>query len=346
MGASATTTGTATVRPASRCAIGVDLGGTHCRAALVDLAEGTTLDEVKLPVVAREPERVADLVLEAVTRLIGDAAARGAARGAAGGEHGGVGIGFAGMLRGWSGVVANSPNFGWREVDFRALLRARLGSSVELYNDLNAITAGESRYGAGRGTDHMLCVYVGTGVGGGLLLDGTIYAGAGHLAGEIGHTKVIPGGRPCGCGARGCLEAYVSGRNIAARAQQELGQGAGDGPRHSSALGLAGELSRLHAGHLDEAARAGDPYARALWAEIAPYLGLVLANAVTLLNPSRVVLGGGVWEGAPELRRLATESYQALVNAPSGEGVQLVSTELGDRAGVLGAAWLIAQSVR
>ena len=306
--------------------IGVDLGGTNCRAALVELHNGKLLDEVKLPVVDREPARVADLVHEAVTRIDSSGAGRG------------VGIGFAGMLRGWTGVVQNAPNFGWRDVDFRALLRARLGRPVELYNDLNAIAFGEARYGAGRGAADLLCVYVGTGVGGGLVTDGRLYIGATHLAGEIGHSKVIPGGRPCGCGQRGCIEAYVSGRNIARRAREELGEGGAT----SSAVVLAGGTDRVHAGHLDEAARGGDPYARALWAEIAPLLGMVLANAVTVMNPSRVVLGGGVWEGAPELRRLVVDSYNALVNPPSGEAAVLVDTVLGDTAGVLGAASLIA----
>lgn len=310
-----------------RLGVGIDLGGTNCRAALVDLDGGKLLAEAKRPVTDRAPEAVADLVAATVASLGAPA-------------HHGVGIGFAGMLRGWTGIVANAPNFGWREVDLRSLLRARLGTAVELYNDLNAIAFGEARYGAGRGAPDMLCVYVGTGVGGGLVLDGKVYAGAGHLAGEIGHVKVVPGGRPCGCGQRGCIEAYVSGRNIARRAQEELAPGGG---AQSSALTLAGSLGALHAGHLDEAARAGDPYARALWSEIAPLLGLVLANAVTLLNPSRVVLGGGVWEGAPELRRLAVDAFNELVNAPSGEGVVLVDTVLGDTAGVLGAAALVAE---
>ena len=317
--------------------VGVDLGGTNCRAALVDLDSGRLLAEVKEAVVDRTPVAMAALVERLVLALEqGDPRAR----------EKGVGIGFAGMLRGWTGVVANAPNFGWRDEDFRGRLRARLGPAVELYNDLNAIAYGEATWGAARGARDMLCVYVGTGVGGGLVLDGKLFIGATHLAGEIGHTKVVsptdPAARQCGCGQRGCIEAYVSGRNLAVRARGELSQ-----PEHrdSRALALAGDASLVHAGHLDEAARDGDPYARALWAEVAPLLGMTLANAVTLVNPSRVVLGGGVWEGAPELRRLVTESFNQMVNAPSGEGVVLVDTVLGDTAGVLGAAALVGQGV-
>ena len=261
------------------------------------------------------------------------------------GRRGGVGIGFAGMLRGWTGVVVNAPNFGWREVPFRALLRDRLGANVELYNDLNAIAFGESRFGAGRGAPDMLCMYVGTGVGAGIVANGQLYIGATHLAGEMGHAKVIPGGRMCGCGQRGCIEAYVSGRNLQKRIREELAPVDGSPLHTCSAVALAGGLEHVHAGHLDQAARDGDPYARALWAEIAQLLGMVIANAVTLLNPARIVLGGGVWEGAPELRRLVVESYKSLVNAPSGEAVTLVDTLLGDTAGMLGAASLIADGV-
>jgi glucokinase len=318
-------------------AVGVDLGGTQARAALVDVRKGKFVREAKERVTDHSPEGVADLVHGLVARVDGA------------GERAGVGIGFAGMLRGESGVVANAPNFGWREVDLRGLLRERLGPHVELYNDLNAIAFGESRYGAGRGARDMLCVFIGTGMGGGIVAGDHLYTGATHLAGEIGHTKVIPSGRLCGCGQHGCIEAYASGANIAKRVREELGPGDGRAPlspemqRASQAVALAGDLDHVHAGHVDQAARNGDPYARALWQEIAPLVGMVLANAVTLLNPSRLVLGGGVWEGAPELRRLAVDHYNHLVNAASGEGCTLVDTVLADTAGVLGAAALVIE---
>ena len=306
--------------------VGVDLGGTNARVALVDVVEGGRIVvETKAPVTDKAPEKVADLVAELVKKVdperVGD----------------GVGIGFAGMLRGWTGVVVNAPNFGWREVDFRALLRQRLGAKVELYNDLNAITFGEAVYGGARGARDVLCVYVGTGVGAGLVCDGELYIGATHLAGEIGHAKVVPGGRMCGCGQRGCVEAYVSGRNLANRAREELQT------QKSSAVTRAGGVDKVHAGHLDEAAREGDAYADALWNEVAPLLGMMLANAVVLLNPSHVVLGGGVLEGAPELRRRVLVAFRALVNAASAEGLAVASTTLGDNAGMLGAAALIAR---
>jgi glucokinase len=310
-------------------AVGVDLGGTNARAALVDVARGELLgEEARLPLGDRRPEAVAELVAGLVSAVDPKR------------ERSGVGVGIAAMLRGWSGVVVNSPNLGWREVDFRAALRSRVGERAELYNDLNAIAFGEATFGGARGIADVLFVFVGTGVGAGLVLDGRLYIGATHLAGEFGHTKVVPpwseAARRCGCGQRGCLEAYTSGRNLQARAREELPTAM------SSVIELAGGVDRVHAGHLDEAARGGDPYADRLWSEVAGYLGVALANAVTTLNPSRLVMGGGVWQGAPELRRRTLAHLDEAINAPSREGFSIVDSRLGVSAGVRGGAALIA----
>jgi glucokinase len=309
-------------------AVGVDLGGTNVRAALIDTSTGTAIGvQASAPVSDKHPQEVAHLV-ETVVRTADPENRRA-----------GVGIGFAGMLRGWTGVVVNAPNFGWLEVDFRSLLRKRVGECTELYNDLNAIAFGEARYGGAKGVRDVLCVYVGTGVGSGIVAEGRLYIGSNHLAGEFGHMKVVPGGRLCGCGQRGCVEAYASGRNIQARAREELVT------QKSLAVELAGGLAQLHAGFLDEAARRGDPYADRLWTEIAGYLGVSLGNAVTLLNPSRLVMGGGVWYGAPELKRRTLQVFHENVNRASTEGFAVGDTVLGDRAGVLGAAALIVTQV-
>ena len=310
-------------------AVGVDLGATNARAALIDVGAGKVLAETKRPWTDRAPETVSAIV-GAVVREIDPKH-----------ERVGVGVGFAGMLRGWSGVVVIAPNFGWREVDFRKMLRAEVGERTELYNDLNAIAYGEAQYGGARGIKDVLCVYVGTGVGGGIVVNGQLYAGATHLGGEIGHTKVVPNGRQCGCGMRGCLEAYASGRNIQKRAQEEL-----RGGERSLAVELAGGIDNVHAGFLDEAARRGDVYAGQLWEEVSTLLGMVLANAVTLLNPSRLVMGGGVWKGAPELGRRSIARLYEFVNQPSREDFEVVDTALGDGAGMLGAAALIAHADR
>jgi glucokinase len=308
-------------------AVGVDFGGTNVRAALVDVERGEFVGpEAKLPVSGKEPAEVAATVDELV-RAVDPRA-----------ERVGVGVGFAGMLRGWSGVVVNAPNFGWREVDFRSVLRRYVGEHCELYNDLNAIAYGEACWGAARGVRDVFFCFVGTGVGGGIVCGGELYIGATHLAGEFGHIKVIPNGRLCGCGQRGCLEAYVSGANLQARAREDLQK------TKSLAVELAGSLEALHAGHLDAAAARGDRYASELLEHAGMLLGVALANVVCTLNPSRLVMGGGVWEKAEQLRKHTLKWFDETINRPHLEGFAIVDSTLGERAGVLGAATLIARA--
>jgi len=315
----------------SRLAVGVDLGGTNLRAALVDVGTGAILAEDKRTHGDRSPDAIADSLIAAVKTVDPER------------RRVGIGVGVAAMLRGWTGVVIVAPNLGWREVGFRALIESRTGEpheEVELYNDLNAIALGETRYGGAVGARDVLCVYMGTGIGSGLVLDGRLYSGATHLAGEIGHAKVVlEGGRLCGCGAHGCLEAYASGTNIAKRAHEELQS------MHSLAIELAGSIDAVHAGHLDEAARRGDRYALGLWDEVSRHAGLALGAAVTLLNPSRLILGGGVLSGAPLLAEQLTARLRLAANAPSLVDFQIVGTTLGDHAGVLGAAAAITDRI-
>lgn len=307
-----------------RRTIGVDLGATNLRAALVDLDAAVLVAEERVKLDDRSPEAVATRLVELVRAVGGEGPVP-------------VSIGVAAMLRGFTGIVENAPNLGWRGVDFATLVAERLGRRVELHNDVGAITFGEAAFGAARGARDVLCVFLGTGIGGGLIVAGRLSSGSSHLAGEIGHTKVIRGGRPCGCGSRGCIEAYAGGRNLAERARGEVAQGLSP-----ATLALAGEARQVHGGHVDEAARRGDPWANALLDEIAPLLGQVLANAVTLVNPARVVVGGTVWQGMPQLRERALVAYRELVNPPSGAATSVVTATLGDNAGLLGNAALAA----
>ena len=305
-------------------AIGVVLGGTNLRAALIDTSSATPdlSGERKSSHESREPEAIADAIADAV-RAIGVE-----------GADAPIGIGLAGMLRAGTGVVVNAPNLGWRDVDLGGLVEARLPSHrVCLINDVGAIALGELRWGAGRGASDLMAVFVGTGIGGGIVVDGAPLSGGSGVAAEIGHVKVVtgPDARPCGCGARGCLEAYAGGRMLGERVRAEIAAGAS-----TLATELAGK-GPVHGGHLDQAARAGDPYALALWDEIAPLFGLTLANAVTLLNPERLILGGAGWWGAPSLQDRVLAAYRALGNAPAVAACQVVSAELGDNAGILGA---------
>jgi glucokinase len=315
-------------------AMGVDLGGTNARAAVVDCDTGEIVAAHKEPHLERTPEAVVQVVARAV-RCSGRAAGREPA------AFGRVGVGVAGQCLGRTGVVLNAPNLGWRDVPFGELLERELGVPVRIANDLSAAAWGEQRFGAARGLDDVALVFVGSGVGCGLILGGKLHDGHRGVAGELGHVKVRPMRpdtpvRRCGCGEMGCLEAYASGMNIAARVREELASGAASLVRDA----VEGDLARVNATVLDDACARGDPYARALWDEVADLLGNSMANLVTLLDPARVILGGGVLLGCPELLRRLREVFDARVSRSAATGLSFERAFLGDDAGVIGAALL------
>jgi glucokinase len=307
--------------------VGVDLGGTNVRAAVVD-RRGHILAAARTPLTDdRSPEAVVALTSATVAQALAEAQLSLS-------TLLGVGVGIAGQLRGTSGVVANGPNLGWREVPFGRMLSAALARPIRVVNDLEAIAWGEFCFGAARGEKDVLVVCVGTGVGAGLIVDGRLYHGASGVAAEIGHVKVRPGGERCGCGKRGCLEAYCGGGNLVKRLQSEM---------HNWPALLqkaAHDPARLHPGFVEELAQGGDARARTLWEELAQLLGLTLANAVTMVNPALLVLGGTVLKGCPSLQVRTEEVFRELVLEIAGEAVTIKPTALGDDGGILGAAAL------
>ncbi len=319
---------------AGKLLLGVDLGGTNARAAAVDAASGKIVAARKEPLRDRAPERVVEVVRRAVT-------AAAAAAGSGVGEAGAVGVGVAGQCLGATGVVLNAPNLGWRDVPFGELLRGALGVPVRVANDLSAAAWGERRFGAAHGLDDVALVFVGSGVGSGLILGGRLYHGATGVAGEFGHVKVRPARpetapRRCGCGETGCLEAYTSGVNVAARVREEIGAGAAARIRALA----GGDLSRVSASLVEQAHGEGDPYAVALWGEVGELLGTALANLVTVLNPARVILGGGVLLGCPALAAIVRRTFEERASRSALRELTMENAWLGDDAGVVGAALL------
>lgn len=334
----------------SDLAIGIDLGGTNIRIALYrDLGgalerteQAEELEAVVPPapvVERREPvgeqrdpasviERLATLV-EAITAEAGHT-----------GETIPVGIGIAAMLRGYDGMIAKSPHLRWVQVPFGKLLSGRLGPAhpVTVYNDVNAIAYGEFCFGAGIGARDVLAVFVGTGIGAGFVAGNRLIEGATNTAGELGHSKVVFGddAAPCACGGRGCVEAYIGGTYLQERIRRELSSG----DFVSAATTLAGGPELVNPGHLDQAAADGDDYALDLYTEVAPLLGVVLGNAVNLLNPARLILGGGVLTRAPVLREHVIASMELSAIEACLDPLTIVTTMLGDDAGLLGSAAL------
>ncbi len=315
-----------------RLRLGVDLGGTNARAALVDAATGAVVASHKLRHEERTPIAVARTVAEAVRQAAGQA-------GVAVRDLGGAGVGVAGQCLGATGVVLNAPNLGWRDIPFGDLLAAELGVPVRIVNDLSAAAWGERGFGAARGVDDAALVFVGSGVGSGLILGGRLHEGGSGVAGELGHVKVAPRGsqpRRCGCGEWGCLEAYVGGMNLAARVRDDLAEG-----KAGAVLAAAGgDPSKVSASAVEAAYAGGDVYARDLWAEAGELLGTAMANLCTLLNPARLVLGGGVLLGCPNLMRITRAHVGDRTLKAARRGLAVEVAGLGDDAGVVGAALL------
>lgn len=315
-------------------ALGVDLGGTNARAAVVDTGSGEIVSAHKEPLRDRSPGAVIEVIRRALVE-----ASRAAEIAPV--STGRVGVGVAGQCLGATGVVMNAPNLGWRDVAFGDLLSSALGLPVKVANDLAVAAWGEKRFGAAKGLDDVVLVFVGSGVGSGIIAGGRLYEGATGVAGEFGHIKVRPARaetapRRCGCGEVGCLEAYTSGMNVAARVREEIQAGARTAVRELA----GGDLDRVTASLVDDAYRAGDAYARALWDEVGELLGTAIANLVTLLNPARVILGGGVLLGCPSLAALVRSEFDAKVSRSATRGLTLEHAWLGDDAGVIGAAVL------
>jgi len=307
--------------------VGVDLGGTKIYTALADL-HGRILAEFRTPTKAREgPEAVIARIAETVHRVL--KAVEGKAPAA-------LGIGSPGPLDPETGVVYNSPNLGWDRVPLKKKLEELLEVPVLVDNDANLAALGEYSFGAGRGSRHMVYVTVSTGIGGGLILDGRIYRGAGGGAGEVGHMVLDPEGPPCGCGRRGCLEALASGTAMAARARELAAAGRGKAILREAG-GAAGGITAVS---VSRAAAAGDSEAAEIITRAGEYLGMGLANVINLINPDRLVLGGGALEAGEGIWAGMERELSARSLRPALDQVRVVRAGLGSRSGLMGAVAL------
>ena len=307
--------------------LGIDLGGTFARAAVVDGA-GKLLASAKVALAERSPAGVVETIAQAAAAAVKSA----------GVEVGGCGVGAAAQIHKGSGVLSVAPNLGWRNVPLGALLKARLGQPVRVVNDLSAAAWGELHVGAGRGASDLLVVFVGSGVGSAIIANGKLLDGAGGVAGELGHIKVVPGGRRCGCGELGCLESYTGGHNLIAQTRELLATGRS--PKLVELTG--GDAALITPATLEQAAEAGDLAAREVYERAAQFLAVAVANQVTVLNPARLILGGGVLSHCPGLRRRVVEGVQAWASQTAREGLLVTEAELGDDSGLIGAALLAA----
>jgi glucokinase len=309
--------------------IGIDLGGTNLRAAIADTETGHIYHRRKCPTFAAEGQ---EAVIGRIVQLIGELRqANGTAC-----EIKGVGIGVPGTPSLDTGVIQILPNLPgqWRNVPLQAILQEQVRLPVALINDVRAITLGEWTFGAGRGAETMVCLAVGTGIGGGVVVNGKFHLGIGGTAGEFGHQVVEVDGLPCSCGGRGCLELYASGPAIAAMGVKEVMHG------HTTRIGelVNHDLNRINVAVIVRAAQEGDAVAQAILQRAGMYLGIILGNILGTLSPQRVVLGGGVSRAGDLLLQPIVQTVTERIRLVPVDQVKFVLAELGIDGGLLGAA--------
>jgi glucokinase len=300
----------------------IDIGGTKIALGLAGL-DGQPLIFRRFPTrVERGPHALVGEACDELERMAGETGARPVA----------VGIGCGGPLDRARGLILSPPNLpGWDEFPIVRLVEERLSLPVLLDNDANAAALGEHEYGAGRGVRNLVYITISTGIGGGLIINDQLVHGIGEGAGEVGHMVVEPGGAPCGCGARGCLEALCSGTSIARRAVERLAL-----DERPSML-REGDAANITAHSVAVAAQAGDPVAGAVWDETIQHLAVGLCNIIAALAPEAIILGGGVSTSGDQLlvplRRRVRESVKIM----PVEQVRILQASLGGDSGIHGA---------
>ncbi len=314
--------------------LGLDIGGTNVKAVLLG-KDGTPRARARWRSSALGDD--VPSLLSGLDARVHDLLDR---EGVAARELGGLGLSCAGLIDNEQGRIMDAPNLRrWEGAPLAAWLSERFPCPVTLENDVNALAYGEWRRGAGRGTRHMLCLALGTGVGGGLILDGRLYRGHRGLAGELGHISIDRAGRRCPCGARGCVEAYAGARAIEAAARRALSRKR-KGYRRLAVL-LAGEAPSP--GALAKAARSGSPLARELFAEAGRALGMGIASCINAFAPECVIIAGGVSRaGKLILDPARAGALEQLMN-PEVQRLDLRLRTLGDDGAAIGAALLAVE---
>ena len=315
-----------------RYVIGVDIGGTNLVVGVVPIGGG---EPVALRSAATKGQRGPAAIVSDVGTMATAAVSETLQKtGGSQEQVVGIGIGCPGSIDLEAGVILTAPNLGWADYPMRDSVSERLGLPASLDNDANCATYGEWWQGAGRGAGVLAGVTLGTGIGAGLIVDGRIVYGASGSAGEIGHTTIDFTGRRCACGNYGCLEAYASGPNIAARAREGLEAG------YDSLLVklVDGELDRITAVTVYDALVQGDDYAHEVMLETAKILGAGIANLVNTFNPEVVVIVGGVTRSGEHLFGPLRSEVRHRAFKSAVQACRIVPGELSQKAGVIGAA--------
>ena len=312
--------------------VGCDLGGTNIKAGLVNIEDGHVLVSDSIPTLARQgPEAVLERMANHITDLIKQSGVEKE-------MIRGVGISAPGMIDLETNTTEFSPNLytEWRGIPVGERMQSYLDLEISMLNDVRAITYGEWAFGAGRGVDSMACFAIGTGVGGGLVVNNQLVLGFGGTAGELGHQTVDLDGPICGCGNRGCIEVFASGPAIAA----EAARGVRQGWNTKIADLIDHDLNQLTPEIVTQAAKMGDEFAIEVWNRAGMYLGIGVANILTSVGVKRVVIGGGVAKAGEFLLEPIRREVRKRVFLMPVEKVEILPAKLGTDAGIVGmAAW-------
>ena len=311
-----------------RFAIGIDLGGTNIRTALINSSGeikgiNTQPTHAKLEIV-----RIVENIGEGIFQLLKEKKVKKE-------DVIGIGLGAPGFLSLTLGVIHFSPNLPTvKEAPVVKLLESLTELPVCLENDANAAAIGEHWMGAGQGIDNLLCITLGTGLGSGFILNGTIWHGSNDLAGELGHTTLIPGGLPCNCGREGCVEAYVSATGVVTRTQLALKEGRASSLKELLAEGKESLTSLV----VYEHALQGDRLAREIFEDTGRYLAISLANVLNTLDLEMIIIGGQVSKAGELLFSPIINEVEKRAIRTKYYPIRIEQAKLGDNAGIIGAA--------
>lgn len=311
--------------------IGIDVGGTNVKIALID-GEGKIIYSNSVPTYAQMGyEYTVNNIKQAIRDLMKETNTDAK-------EIEGIGFDFPGQVDYKTGVVKLAPNIpGWVNVPIAQMIEEEFNIPTRIDNDVRCAALGELKFGAGKGCENFVCITVGTGIGSGLVINGQLVRGAANAAGEIGHIKLQMNGGPiCGCGDTGCLEAFASGPSIVAMAQEYLK--GGKSTKFREMAGADGEITPYI---VAKAAEAGDPVAKRIFEIVGTYIGMGLVSVINLLNPEKVIIGGGVAAAGDLLLDPIRKTIKERAMVVAGNSVEIVPAELGNSAGVIGASMLV-----
>ncbi|MFH1407072.1 MAG: ROK family protein [Candidatus Omnitrophota bacterium] len=315
------------------CILAVDLGGTATKLALLNL-RGKILKKISIPTRAYKGKKALIAAIQKTIQalLLGNGIGKSKVKG--------MGVGVPGLVDYNRGIIHNLINIpGWHNVALKDILQRKLKLPCFVDNDANVMALGELVFGAGKGAKNIVCLTVGTGVGGGIIINGKLYRGRSFSAGEIGHIPINEDGPHCNCKGNGCVEAYVGNRYVSKEVIKKLKRG-----EKSKVFNFVKRLSDITPEVLYKAAKRGDKFSKNMWNEIGNHLGFMLAGVVNLLNPERIIIGGGVSKAGKFLFEPLRRRVLRQAMAIPAKACRILPAKLGEDAGLIGAAALVMEN--